>query len=198
MGISGTKYLGTSLSIMSAPLLRILKRLHSLFEETTARVREVEFRNKDGSLDLSPSVYKIDMAESSKAGEMIVRLVSEHYACWRSPPPPAPVRAVDIAGLSVAPLVPQNPNTVFAFLNASHRELRVGTNEGLTTLVEAMSGLNGARLMSISDSNVMEYIYTRHRDQDPEWTLFFTTSSRGRKWKSHAVRHGTYQSSPRP
>lgn len=96
-------------------LLRILQRKTSLEPGVDdATIRQLEFEDDDGTLDLRPSVYAISDVES-------VRAATEHAAgCGLDV---KNLSHLDLAGALTADVVQSPGNDWFTFANERHHEL---------------------------------------------------------------------------
>lgn len=153
-------------------LLRALRRRTSLEAADSRTLQEVEFRNRDGSTDLRPSVYEIDDQQGQ-----VVRTHAEHAAGLALKPAGV---GVDLAGHDQ---IRTNSTTgrkfSFAFTDARHRELMFRDEAELLNFIEHILAGLASRSRSAAAREILRYAADRCRAEDQEWLAFMEAG----EWK---------------
>ncbi len=148
---------------MAKVLLRISKRKTAWEAETgSEETYLVEFRDRAGNPDLSPSVYELEDA----SGE-IVQAYSEHYAGLELDPPRGSTN-VDFGGEHEEVTVTPGTSS-FIFTQLAHREIKFADSEALRNFVELVFNEAAARRRPTTKKEVKEYVQNRLKADDPEW-----------------------------
>jgi hypothetical protein len=154
---------------VSRVLIRFSKR-HAVWEpgHTPEEIQHSEFRQRDGSLDLRPSVYEIEVAE-------IVRAFAEHATVFS---PPSSNAGIDLGGLGHE--VRYTPGrTGFTFTTSAHRELSIGNKEALFDLIAKVLVDLDSRSHPVTRAEIMTYAKARLAAMDPEWQRAVTRTRTG-------------------
>src|SRR5690349_1635292 len=117
---------------MPRVVLRVGKRKTSWETKEVETIVQTEFKERNGVLDLRPSVYVVDAPGNEAALSEVVRVVAEHTASFLSDPPKG-TRNPDLNGL--ADMVQTPGNSKFAFANAHHHEISLQDADALRDLV---------------------------------------------------------------
>jgi len=150
------------------PLVRIGKRRAVWDEPDPDEIAKTEFRNKDGSLDLRPSVYEVDGSGTMPAMGQVVRVHAEHTVSLISPPR-GDGDDVVVDGCGNPTVHASAGDTQFDFANARHRELYFETDEDLVEFVRQVLATLPARRVQVSRGQLFAYIASRVDMNDPEW-----------------------------
>jgi hypothetical protein len=154
---------------VSRVLIRFSKRL-AIWEpgHTPEEIQHSEFRQKDGAIDLRPSVYEIQDSE-------VVRAFAEHATMIS---PPSSSAGIDLGGPGSE--VESTPGkTGFSFTTSAHRELALKSKEDLFNLIgRVLAGL-GSRLHHVTRAQIMTYAKARLAAMDPEWQRAIAHSKPG-------------------
>jgi len=149
---------------MPALLLRVAKR-RTAWESVADLdlLLKTEFRTKDGSPDLTVSVYEIDRGD-------VLRAIVEHSAGVGLAPPRGGL-GIDMASDRTTVTTPGE--THFAFTEAAHRELRFIDETDLRlfleqTIVPTLSG----RTLIVTKQQIKDFVKWRRDENDLEWMAF--------------------------
>jgi len=144
---------------VSRVLVRFSKRL-AIWEpgRTPEEIQQSEFRQKDGAVDLRPSVYEVEPNE-------VVHAFAEHATVFS---PPSSNAGIDLAGLGRE--VKSTPGrTGFAFTTSAHREFLLKDKEDLLDLIsETLANLD-SRQRRVTRVEIVSYAKVRLAAMDPEW-----------------------------
>ena len=153
-------------------IVRFAKR-RSAWESTSAlEIVDVEFRRTDGSYDLVPSVYKLQVGD-------LIRALAEHAA---SAPIEIPTASHGIEFTSNTLEMRKTPGSKkFEFICNHHYEILAQDKEGLIKIVADFLGNKVRTIHNISKSDVIGYAQQRMRCQDPEWKRVVEESP-NKKW----------------
>ena len=156
-------------------LLRIWWRKTAL-EGSLQDIIDAEFSNRDGTPDLSPSLYAISAAE-------LVQVVTEHYAGNGADTVKNESGGhLDVSSI-ITGLVQSTPgNEWFSRANQAHRELSLADISALKMLV---SKLSACARHPFSRNDAKAYIRQRVENDDAEWSDFLEWHPNGdryRKW----------------
>jgi len=156
---------------VSRVLIRFSKRI-AIWEpgHTPEEIQLTEFRQKDGSVDLRPSVYEIEPEE-------VVRVFAEHATAFD---PPKSSAGIDLGGLGHE--VRSTPGrTVFALTTSAHRELSIRDKEDLLDLIGKVLAEFTSRRTLVTRAEIVTYARARLAAMDPEWQQA-VTHARSRTW----------------
>lgn len=147
---------------MATLLLRVSRRKTAWEPETGAEeTYRVEFTDRDGTPDLSPSVYEIEDQQ-----EDIVRAYAEHYAGLGLDPPRGATN-VDFGGEHDVAQTPGDSD--FEFTRDAHREVRFKTEEALKKFVELVCSEIETRKRPTTKAEVKNYVKSRLDEDDAAW-----------------------------
>ncbi|MFH0900093.1 MAG: hypothetical protein V2A73_05640, partial [Pseudomonadota bacterium] len=141
-------------------LLRILKRRALTGISSDEELCELEFTRRDGSRDLRPSVYSIQL-------DQCVQATVEHAASFLGDPPRT-VRLVDMGGLCTGVLQTRGA-TKFEFTRDAHRELALPDETQLRVCASRLLAELRRHLSPVEKSEMREYIRLRFEKADQEW-----------------------------
>lgn len=147
-------------------LIRLMRRRLTAWEEDADTLVDVEFRNRDGTIDLRPSVYEVDVAEAD-GPSFALRARSEHHAAMELGLG-SPCREHDLSAWhDVDHQSPGNPR--FEFIRDSHRELVFESPEQLRQFLHEV--LPEARRTAVlhKKGDIRGYASERMRRADAEW-----------------------------
>lgn len=144
---------------MTCAVVRFARRKASWELPDAASIRDVEFKTREGEVDLRPSVYDIDDSDLTKA-------FAEHAAAAPIDPPGSAL-GVDLAGLEMT-LDPTAGNDRFAFTRAHHREIKLESVEQLDTLIDLARVEREKRSRPVLKANVYKYVTECLQAGDPE------------------------------
>lgn len=148
---------------------------------------EVEFRDRDGSWDLRPSVYEVRANDETELNRIMQRLYTEHAASFlRDPPKSIPPLNMDTDRSVVSTL----GRTFFRLANRCHREIVLQSESDLRNLVRSLQQqLAVRRLNVVTVQEMLDYANARLEEADDEWVSFVRNSEKGSKWLAHVNRH---------
>ena len=140
------------------PLVRIGKRRLAWEESEPAEIARIEFRDRDGNLDLRPSVYEVDAVDAGVPHRgQIVRVHDEHAVSVISPPRGGDDLIVDGA----FEVEEEYGETLFSFANERHRELRFPDEPALIAFVGVLMGSRSERRVQLGRDELFAYIAAR-------------------------------------
>jgi hypothetical protein len=154
---------------VTAVLIRFSKRL-AIWEpgRTPDEIQQSEFRKKDGTVDLRPSVYEIQLRD-------IVQAFAEHASVYT---PPASTAGIDVAGLGYrAESTAGHPG--FAFIRAAHRELPLRNADDLFDLIRKIVASLTSRKHPVTRAEIVTYAAARLAAKDEEWQQAVTAAKCG-------------------
>ena len=166
-----------------------MKRRTSWDEPDLTTIMQVEFRTKDGTWDLRPSVYELEAETGEKLRGLLIRVYSEHSASLLQRPPKGipPIDTQDVRG---DPPLQSAGTTFFTFANSCHRELMLGSEEELRAFVKVLKDEIGQRrLAEVTAKEMLAYATQLLDRADPEWTAFVANHENGPKWLKLIQRH---------
>lgn len=158
---------------MSCLFLRVVKRRVSLEMTDPLEVCAVEFRTRDGRLDLRISAYEIEDLQTS-----IVRAYAEHSANVPLNPPCGGL-ALHLGGLGAAV---STQASKFSFTRDAHREVCFSNEADLVRAIATVLAERTGRCRQASRAEVRGYVKDRLQAEDPEWSDFCSTNSAWKKW----------------
>ncbi len=146
-------------------LFRIAKRLSSLGETNPDEVCKVEFRDRDGHLDLGLSLYELNGRDE------VIRGCVEH-AAGIPLMPPRKCGAFDLTALvhSVR-ACPTEVRFRFEFASQRHRELVGAQESDLRAFADAIVRQPGMKT-EVSREEIKEFLILHGQSQ--EWIQFFS------------------------
>lgn len=151
-------------------LLRVAQRKSAWEEDDPSEVVNVEFQDRDGAVDLRPSVY-----EAQDAGEAL-RCCAEHAGSFLSP---TTVVALQFSGGGA--VVSNSGTTFFAFANARHREVVFDDEAALTEHVATVLGDLDARRHRFTRGEVKAHVAANKASV--EWRRAFDEAPHGERWR---------------
>lgn len=151
-------------------LLRVAQRKSAWEEEDPAEVIKVEFQDREGAVDLRPSVY-----EAQDAGEAL-RCCAEHAGSFLSP---TTVVAVEFSGGGA--VVANAGTTFFAFANAQHREVVFDDEVALTEHVATVLADVEGRRHRFTRGKVKTHVAANK--ESVEWQRAFDEAPHGERWR---------------
>lgn len=129
---------------------------------TLTELLEVEFKQKNGQVDLCPSTYRIDPHQ-------LVQAYAEHAASAPiSPPSSPPALGID-AQNTLFRATPCAGKSRFAFTRDAHHEVILGDRADLERFVELLRAEASSRCHAIAKADVLAYVRGRLAAVDPEW-----------------------------
>lgn len=151
-------------------IVRFAKR-RTAWESTSAyEIAEAEFRKKDGSTDLFPSVYDIQLNE-------LTRAFAEHAAA-------APIEVqsssigIELKSDKLA-IRKTSGSAKFQFIHDAHCEILVKDTQHLIAIIEDF--LKERIIHDIKKADVVRYAEQRIQCQDAEWKCVVEESP-SKKW----------------
>jgi hypothetical protein len=161
-------------------IIRFARRKAAWESTDAAEIRKVEFTNKNGELDLRPSVYDVDASE-------VIRTFAEHAAAAPIDPPGSAL-GVDMSGIRLE-LNNEPGNKRFAFTRERHREIVVETEAAIEQLISSVLATLASRLHSIPKAEVYAYVASRFQVADDEW-VELSESTAAKEWlRTLAIKH---------
>jgi hypothetical protein len=140
-------------------LVRFSRRLASWEPgRTPEEIQQSEFRQKDGAVDLRPSVYEIEAAG-------MVRAFAEHATAFN---PPSSNAGIDLDGLGKQTEATPG-RTEFTFTTAAHREILLKSRDELFELIKTVAATLDSRLHAVSRDDIIAYARARLGAKDQEW-----------------------------
>jgi hypothetical protein len=158
-------------------LLRIGRRRAVGEGETAEEFAQLQFRRKDGTLDLRPSLYEIE-----DTAAQIVRAYAEHAASLLQSPPKGGAH-FDVSGLADLLLSTSPGETRFRFTREQHRELVFETESLAMAFVEALHAQLSTRMCTTALAEIAAHIRGRITDGDAEWLTFARDPTTPKDWK---------------
>lgn len=151
---------------MTAPriVIRFVRRLASWEDERPLEeLQRLEFRNRDGSPDLKPSVYLVSDEE-----QVLTQVYAEHCA---TPPIGLDTRAscIDTQGCADR-LLDTDGSARFTFARDAHREYDIEDPVSLLGFVGRLrERVRMRQVRTITKAQVLTYARARVAAGDPEW-----------------------------
>jgi hypothetical protein len=142
-------------------LVRFAKRKAAWETPDPAKIREVEFKDKNGQYDLRPSMY--DVAE-----EQIVQAFAEHAAAAPIDPPGSAL-GIDFSGVRFK-VEAELGSDKFSFTRDRHREVVLSSTSELDEVIELACREFEKRRRDIAKASVFKYVSERLAANDKEWT----------------------------
>jgi hypothetical protein len=175
--------------VVPKQLVRFGKRRTSWDEPDLTTIMQVEFRTKDGSWDLQPSVYEIKAATEKELRGLLIRVYTEHSASLLQRPPRG-IPPIDTSDAQDDPPLESTGTTFFTFANSCHRELVLASEEQLRALVKMLRDeLGKRRLAEVKAQEMLEYASQRLNQADAEWTAFVANHQNGPRWLKLIQKH---------
>ncbi|TKC97113.1 hypothetical protein [Polyangium fumosum] len=161
---------------MTKRLIRFAKRLAAWeADHPIEELQRIEFRNRDGSPDLRPSVYELDVSHPA-----LVQAYAEHAAAAEIDPPTTAL-AID-ASNPARTSVPTPGSAKFSFIMEAHREVLLKDVDDLHAFILELSQDPSERRSTIRKAEILAYARARLEAGDPEWDAV-STSPKLKKWK---------------
>ena len=174
---------------MRALLLRIGKSPNSWYGDDIERLLEAQWRTR-GVLDLTPSVYEIHGQTAGETWQQVVRVHAEHAASLLDRPEPA--FDYDISGLFEGEIRATAGTTRFPFANDAHREVDLGHESALRTLVAALLGERHTQSQREFRLEIKEHLIAHIAGQvklgDPLWVQLLS-EPRKQRWSGLVERY---------
>jgi hypothetical protein len=171
---------------VTSRLLRFSRRRASWEEDDPEKVAQIEFRNRDGALDLRPSVYE---AWPEEGREGVVRTFAEHGATFLRDPPRSR-EIIDVRSAHSSPEEATPGATLFSYANARHREIPLGSTRDLHAFVATLlSQLHQRSLQPVTPDEMLGHMSTRLAAADPEWEAALAPEGAADRWMKHIARY---------
>jgi hypothetical protein len=164
---------------MDHALVRLLKRKTSLEQDSLSSFLDVEFRNKDGSLDLNLSVYRLEKL----TGEPLIRTCAEHTAGNNlNPQTRACLNVAETSGWSLESSPTQNALFNFSFSSDIHHEIKFDNETTLQSFFSQLMPTLQSRHQNVSVQEMTLYAYQKYMLEDVEWKRICELSDKVQKW----------------
>jgi hypothetical protein len=161
-------------------ILRVSKRKTSWETRDVDNIVNTEFKDRDGGVDLVPSVYVLDSAHDDDAlRQDVVRVHAEHAASFLQNPPKG-ARSIDLDGL-VEPS-PTPGETDFQFANSRHHEVHLSSVDDLRALVQQTLSTLDTRVRPVERDAMLGYAASKLAEQDAEWRAATQPGKPGHEW----------------
>ena len=162
-------------------LLRMGKRRTSWESDDAHEIADTEFRNRDNSYQLTPSVYKLDAPSVDEGSALVLRAAAEH-AANAGLYPPGPGVHLDVEPAYNGPLRAAPDSKWFCLIRETHRTLLFQHAAQLLGWVGALVASGRLPRHTLSKAEVRAYVAHRLGCGDEEWTAFVAAAPKGPKW----------------
>lgn len=155
---------------VALPLFRFVRRAAAWEEDRTVdQIIEIEFRTRDGNVDLRPSVYAVEQDAE------LIQACAEHTTICD---PKRPTLALNCTTDRPVEMTPGSLS--FEFTRERHREILLKDRADLAGLVKTLKG-ERTRHVRVTEAEVTSYVTARIEREDPEW-IAAATADNAKKW----------------
>jgi hypothetical protein len=162
---------------MTAHVIRLARRRTAWESTDVQQLVETEFLTRNGTVDLSASVYVFDVSPAAFTGTL-VQVRAEHVASFLNPPRERDYGTnVDLQGTLPRAPAPEDGATSFRFTIEAHRNAVFHDRQELEATLRAALVDITDRIHDVTRREVIEYIRRRRELADPEWLALLTAKT---------------------